>query len=43
MSAVTCLEFEGRYNDRQLHTIEQMERMVRGMIGKRFQYKELVA
>jgi len=37
------MEFEGRYNDRQLHTIEQMERMVRGMIGKRLQYRELVA
>ena len=36
-------EFEGRYNDRQLDTIEQMESMVRGMIGKRLQYKELVA
>ena len=36
-------EFEGRYNDRQLDRIEQMESMVRGMIGKRLQYKELVA
>lgn len=36
-------EFEGRYNDRQLDTIEQMESMARGMIGKRLQYKELVA
>ncbi len=36
-------EFEGRYNDRQLDTIEQMESMVRGLIGKRLQYKELVA
>ena len=36
-------EVEGRYNDRQLDTIEQMESMARGMIGKRLQYKELVA
>ena len=36
-------EFQGRYNDGQLDIIEQMERMVRGMIGKRLRYRELVA
>lgn len=36
-------EFEGGYNDRRADTIRQMERMVRGMIGRRLQYRELVA
>ena len=36
-------EFTGRHNVRELDTLEQMRRVVRGLVGKRFQYKELVA
>lgn len=35
-------EFAGRYRNRQMDTIVQMERTVRGMFGKRLQYGELV-
>ena len=35
-------EFAGRYNDRPLDTIEQMGGMVRGMVGKRLTYEELI-
>jgi len=36
-------EFAGRYNDRPLDTMEQMGRMVSGLVGKRLTYKELTA
>ena len=36
-------EFTGRHNIRELDTIEQMASMVAGMIGKRLEYKELIA
>ena len=35
-------EFEGRHNDRDEDTLTQMERMVRGMDGKRLRYDDLV-
>ena len=34
-------EFEGRFNDRNLDTIDQMNRCVEGMIGKRLTYQRL--
>ena len=34
-------EFAGRFNDRELDTIDQMTAMVRGMLGKHLTYKEL--
>ena len=36
-------EFSGRYNSRELNTIDQMAALVRGMMGKRLQYDELIA
>ena len=36
-------EFEGRHNDRDSDTEDQMQAMVRGMEGKRLRYKDLVA
>lgn len=36
-------EFSGRYNSRELDTIDQMAALVRGMMGKRLQYDELIA
>ena len=36
-------ELNGRYNDRQLRTIERMGHIARGMVGKRLRYRELVA
>ncbi len=36
-------EFSGRHNIRPLDTIDQMEKMVNGMDGKRLKYKDLVA
>ena len=36
-------EFTGRHNARKLDTLEQMRRVVRGLVGKRLQYKELIA
>ena len=35
-------EFEGRHNQREADTIDQMTSMVRGMDGKRLRYKDLV-
>ena len=35
-------EFEGRHNDRPLDTIDQMTCMVRGMVGKRLRYSDLI-
>lgn len=36
-------EFAGRHNARPLDTIKQMECIAQGLVGKRLQYKELVA
>ncbi|MYH50749.1 MAG: IS1595 family transposase [Gammaproteobacteria bacterium] len=36
-------EFTGRHNARELDTLEQMRRVVRGLVGKRLQYQELTA
>ena len=36
-------EFAGRYNDRELDTVHQMEQIVKGLEGKRLKYKDLVA
>ena len=36
-------EFEGRHNQRELDTVDQMRAMVRGLVGKRLRYRELVA
>ena len=36
-------EFAGRHNVRELNTIDQMGRLVRGMAGKRLPYRELIA
>ena len=36
-------EFSGRHNDRPSDTIAQMAHMVRGMVGKRLRYADLVA
>ena len=36
-------EFSGRHNVREADTIDQMTRMVAGMVGKRLRYKDLIA
>ena len=36
-------EFAGRHNARPLDTIDQMTAIAQGLVGKRLQYKELVA
>lgn len=36
-------EFAGRYNDRELDTLHQMEQIAKGLEGKRLKYRELVA
>ena len=36
-------EFAGRHNIRELDTLEQMEHVVAGMVGRRLLYRELVA
>ena len=36
-------EFEGRHNDRDADTIDQMADMGRGMVGKRLRYNDLIA
>jgi transposase-like protein len=36
-------EFEGRHNTRPLNTIDQMAGIVRGMLGRRLRYQDLVA
>ena len=36
-------EFTGRLNMRALSTVGKMRKMVRGWVGKRFTYKQLVA
>ena len=36
-------EFSGRHNDRPADTIDQMQSVVVGMVGKRLMYRELIA
>ena len=36
-------EFSGRHNDRKSDTLDQMAHIVRGMKGKRLQYRDLIA
>ena len=35
-------EFEGRHNDRPLDTIDQMTEIIRGMLGRRLRYEDLI-
>ena len=35
-------EFEGRHNQREADTIDQMASMVRGLDGKRLRYEDLI-
>ena len=41
LGSYTC-EFAGRQNDRLLGTMEKLQRMFRGMEGKRLRYQDLV-
>ena len=36
-------EFSGRHNDREWDTVDQMENIARGMVGKRLRYDDLAA
>ena len=36
-------EFSGRHNVRELDTLNQMEAVVNRMVGKRLNYKDLIA
>ena len=36
-------EFSGRHNDRPFDTVDQMSRIVKGMVGKRLKYNDLIA
>ena len=36
-------EFAGRHNERSRDTLDQMQLIVDGMVGKRLRYKELIA
>jgi hypothetical protein len=36
-------EFSGRHNDRPSDTIDQMAHMVRGSVGKRLKYEDLIS
>ena len=36
-------EFAGRHNDREWDTVDQMQRIARGMVGKRLKYEDLAA
>ena len=35
-------EFSGRHNDRPKDTLDQMQAIVRGLVGKRLQYRDLI-
>ncbi len=35
-------EFSGRHNIRDMGTLDQMDRIARGLVGKRLKYQELV-
>ena len=36
-------EFSGRHNDREADTADQMAHVVKGMVGKRLRYQDLIA
>ena len=36
-------EFAGRHDDRPLDTIQQVQRIMAGMVGKRLRYEDLIA
>ena len=36
-------EFAGRHNIRELDTLEQMEHVVAGLVGRRLMYRDLIA
>jgi len=36
-------EFAGRHNQRPLDTVEQMQEVARGLVGKRLRYAHLTA
>ena len=36
-------EFSGRHNDRTSNTVDQMAKIIQGMVGKRLRYQDLVA
>ena len=36
-------EFSGRFNQRPLDTVVQMEQMARGLMNKRLRYSDLIA
>ncbi len=36
-------EFSGRYNVRESDTMEQMQNVAAGMVGKRLMYRELIS
>ena len=36
------IEFEGRHNTRDLDTVDQMEALAAGMVGKRLTYAKLI-
>ena len=36
-------EFAGRHNDRPLDTVDQLRAIVRGIVGKRLRYADLIA
>ena len=35
-------EFAGRHNNRPKDTLDQMQAIVRGLVGKRLQYRDLI-
>lgn len=35
-------EFSGRHNNRPADTLDQMKAIVRGLVGKRLQYRDLI-
>ena len=36
-------EFAGRHSMRELHTVEQLQVLASGLVGKRLKYEELVS
>ena len=36
-------EFSGRHNDRPFDTVDQMSRIVKGMVSKRLKYNDLIS
>ena len=35
-------EFSGRHNHREVDTIDQMAAIIRGLVGKRLRYQDLI-